>query len=306
MPKITVFTPSYNRAYILPQLYNSLARQTSGDFEWVVVDDGSTDNTSELLSQWEKSASFTIKWQTQPNQGKHIAINTGVLMASGELFFIVDSDDYLTNDAIEKVIGFWDSEERGNDISGIIGYRSFSASKLVGTPLPPDIKRCKLHETGMKYRSTGDKVVIYRTSILRRFPFPKFGNERFLGESYVFNQIDDEYDMVVMNDRVYMFQYQNDGLSQDFRKLYRNNPMGFLASTVQNLKYADTAKSRVKLQAHIQCLAMRTSSFRAWLRSFFSPTGILAVLPSIYLYYKIFIQKVSDVKPYEVSTEIKQ
>ena len=106
MPKITVFTPSYNRAYILPQLYNSLVGQTSGDFEWVVVDDGSTDNTSELLSQWEKSTSFTIKWQTQPNQGKHIAINTGVLMASGELFFIVDSDDYLTNDAIEKVIRF--------------------------------------------------------------------------------------------------------------------------------------------------------------------------------------------------------
>lgn len=86
MPKITVFTPSYNRAYILPKLYNSLVQQTSSDFEWVVVDDGSSDNTSELLSQWEKCASFPIKWQTQPNQGKHIAINTGVSMASGELF----------------------------------------------------------------------------------------------------------------------------------------------------------------------------------------------------------------------------
>lgn len=84
MPKITVFTPTYNRAYILPQLYNSLARQTSDDFEWVVVDDGSSDNTSELLTIWEKSANIPIKWQTQPNQGKHIAINTGVSMASGE------------------------------------------------------------------------------------------------------------------------------------------------------------------------------------------------------------------------------
>lgn len=306
MPKITVFTPSYNRAYILPKLYNSLVQQTSSDFEWVVVDDGSSDNTSELLSQWEKCASFPIKWQTQPNQGKHIAINTGVSMASGELFFIVDSDDYLTPDAIEKVIRFWESEQRGDDISGIIGYRSFASNKLVGTPLPPDIKRCKLYETGKKYNSAGDKVVIYRTSILRRFPFPKFGNERFLVESYVFNQIDDGYDMVVMNDRVYMFQYQNDGLSQDFRKLYRNNPMGFLASTTQNLKYANSIKSKVKLQAHIECLAIRTNNFRVWLRSFCCLAGILAVLPSIYLYYRIFIQKVSDVKPYEVSTEIKQ
>lgn len=109
-----------------------------------------------------------------------------------------------------------------------------------------------------------------------------------------------------MNDRVYMFQYQNDGLSQDFRKLYRNNPMGFLASTTQNLKYANSIKSKVKLQAHIECLAIRTNNFRVWLRSFCCLAGILAVLPSIYLYYRIFIQKVSDVKPYEVSTEIKQ
>lgn len=305
MPKITVFTPTYNRAYILPQLYNSLARQTSDDFEWVVVDDGSSDNTSELLTIWEKSANIPIKWQTQPNQGKHIAINTGVSMASGELFFIVDSDDYLTNDAIEKVIRFWESEHRGDNISGIIGYRSFSSDKLVGTLLPPNTKQCKLRETGKKYHSTGDKVVIYRTSILCRFPFPKFGNERFLGESYVFNQIDDEYDMVVMNDLVYMFQYQNDGLSQDFRRLYRNNPMGFLASVVQNLKYEYSTKSKIKLQAHIQCLAIRTNNFRVWLHSFFSLTGILASLPSLYLYYRIFIRKVSDVKPYEVSTDIK-
>lgn len=306
MPKITVFTPTYNRAYILPQLYNSLAWQTSGNFEWVVVDDGSSDDTSELLSRWEKNANFLIKWHTQSNQGKHIAINTGVSMASGELFFIVDSDDYLTPDAIEKVIRFWESEHRGDNVSGIIGYRSFASNKLVGTPLPPNIKQCKLRETGKKYHSTGDKVVIYRTSILQKFPFPKFGDERFLGESYVFNQIDDTYDMVVMNDRVYMFQYQNDGLSQDFRKLYRNNPMGFLASAVQNLKYEDTIKSKVKLQAHIQCLAIRTGNFQTWLRSFCSMTGILASLPSLYLYYRIFIQKVSDVKPYEVSTEIKQ
>lgn len=304
MPKITVFTPTYNRAYILPQLYNSLSCQTSNDFEWVIVDDGSSDNTSELLCDWERSAKFPIKWQTQSNQGKHIAINKGVSMASGELFFIVDSDDYLTNDAIEKVIKFWESELRSDDISGIIGYRSFAPNKLVGTPLPPDIKQCKLRDTGRKYNSFGDKVVIYRTSILQKFPFPKFGNERFLGESYVYNQIDDLYDMAVMNDCVYMFQYQNDGLSQDFRKLYRNNPMGFLASTLQRLKYENTIKSKIKLQAHIQCLAIHTHNFRVWLRSFCSMTGILASLPSLYLYYRIFIQKVSDVKPYEVSTEI--
>jgi len=89
MPKITVFTPTYNRAYILPQLYNSLVWQTSGNFEWVVVDDGSSDDTSELLSRWEKTANFPIKWHTQPNQGKHIAINTGVSMASGESLIVM-------------------------------------------------------------------------------------------------------------------------------------------------------------------------------------------------------------------------
>lgn len=287
----------------MSQLYESLKRQTCSDFEWVVVDDGSSDNTEALLSQWEKEGSIAIVWRRQPNQGKHIAINSGVSVAQGELFFIVDSDDYLTDDAVERVKAFWNQEERGTDISGIIGYRTFIGNRLVGTPLPANVKCCKLRDTGRLYHSVGDKVVIYRTSIMKRFPFPKFGNERFLGESYVFNQIDDLYDMVVMNDRVYMFQYQKDGLSQDFRKLYRNNPRGFLASAIQSLRYATSQREQIKTKAHIQCLSIKTADWKSWVRSVSSFNGVLAVLPALYLYHKIFIRKVCDVKPFEESSE---
>lgn len=300
---ITVFTPTYNRAYILPKLYESLCRQTSKAFEWIVVDDGSTDKTTELVKAWEQEDKVKIKYIKQENQGKHIAINTGVNHSSGELFFIVDSDDFLKDDAIEKISTFWKESDPDTNISGIIGYREFFDGRLVGKPLPSDVKRCKFRETWSKYGSSGDKVVIYKTNVLKKYSFPKFGNEKFLGEGFVFNQIDDEYDMLIMTDRIYCFGYQEDGLSQDFRKLYRNNPIGFLMWYEQQLTYSNTIKSKIKTTAHILNLGLKTKYFTKFFRHFFTPRGLVAFIPSLYLYNKIFIKKISDVKPFTVSAE---
>lgn len=303
MELLTIFTPTYNRAYILPQLYESLLRQTCTNFEWIIVDDGSSDCTEELVKRWIEEKKIRIIYKKQENQGKHIAINTGTVVASGELFFIVDSDDYLTDDAVEKVIYFWNKEAPADDVSGIISYRKFYDGRLVGTSLPDGLRRCKLRETKEKYASTGDKVVIYRTDILRAYPYPKFEGERFLGESYVFNQIDDHYDMLVLNDRVYYFAYQPDGLSQDFRKLYRQNPNGFLASFEQSVKYSTGYKGKMKLYAHIICLQIRLHKFSALFKGGDSILKIMAIPLGVGLYIKIFIRKVSDVKPFEQSED---
>lgn len=301
--KLTVFTPTYNRAYILPKLYESLKVQTSTDFEWVIVDDGSSDGTEQLVSSWKGTCGFDIRYIKQENQGKHIAINTGVTNARGLLFFIVDSDDMLKPDAVEKVNRFWETSTADDSVSGIISYREFFDGRLVGTSLPSSVTRCKLRDTSMKYNSVGDKVVIYRTDILRRFPYPKFGNERFLGESYVFNQIDNVYDMLVMDERIYRFGYQTDGLSQDFRKLYRNNPLGFKASFKQNASLYTAFKPKVKNSAHIMCLSIATGDAASFFAQMKSVYGLLAAPLSLILYFCIFVMKASDVKPFERSED---
>lgn len=303
MNLLTIFTPTYNRAYILPQLYASLTRQSSNNFEWVVVDDGSADETETLVQSWISENKIRIIYYKQPNQGKHIAINTGAKLAHGELFFIVDSDDYLTDDAVEKVNSFWNKEDPTEDISGIISYRKFHDGKLVGTSLPEGLKKCKLRETGSKYGSTGDKVVIYRTDVIKCYPYPKFEGERFLGESYVYNQIDDNYDMLILDDRLYYFAYQKDGLSQDFRKLYRNNPNGFLIDFEQSLKYCVGRKAKLKQYAHIVCLRIRLGTLHEYVVKGLALDKMLAIPLGIALYIKIFLLKASDVKPFEESED---
>lgn len=303
MNLLTIFTPAYNRGYILPNLYQSLLKQTDSHFEWVVVDDGSSDNTEELVKSWIKEGKISISYKKQSNQGKHIAINTGLALAKGELFFIVDSDDDLTPDAVYNVRGFWKSNQPKADISGIISYRQFRDGRLVGTRLPDNVNRCKLRETGSKYGSTGDKVVIYRTEVMRKFPFPKFEGERFLGESLMYNQIDDNYDMLVMNSRIYNFDYQEDGLSQDFRKLYRNNPNGFLLQYEQGGKYMVGFKAKLKNTAHIACLCWKLGKMKHYFFAGNFMMRLLAFPIGLALYHKIFVRKVSDVKPFVESED---
>ena len=296
MNLITVFTPTYNRAYILPQLYNSLLKQTDSRFEWVVVDDGSKDNTEELVNSWVKEDKIKIVFKKQENQGKHIAINTGISLASGELFFIVDSDDFITENAVEKIIFFWENNNPADNISGIISYRKFLDGRLIGTPLPEGLKSCKMWETFDKYNSIGDKVVVYRTDIFREYTYPKFGEERFLGESYVFNQIDERYDMLIMDERLYVCDYRSDGLSQDFRRLYRDNPRGFLAVYEQSVGHALSFSRRLKVVAHILCLRLKLHSFWAGLKGKNFFLKLIAIPLAFALYFKIFILKISDVK----------
>lgn len=295
---LTIFTPTYNRAYILPNLYESLVKQSSKDFEWVIVDDGSTDETEIIVKKWIAESKICIKYIKQENQGKHIAINTGIEHACGELFFIVDSDDSLKHHAVSTISEFWTSNN-DTDVSGIIGYREFSDGSLVGSKLPDDVRKCKLRDCN-RLGSEGDKVVIYRTDIFKQYKYPKFGNEKFLGESYVFNQIDDHYDMLVMNERIYSFAYQPDGLSQDFRILYQRNPLGFKAFYEQSIKYSDSFANRIKILAHLWCLGIATKKIPCSVKSIL---GCLTLPMGVALYLKIFVLKISDVKPYEQSKE---
>lgn len=224
--KITVFTPTYNRAYIIETLYHSLRRQTFRDFEWVVVDDGSTDNTEELINGWKNVNDFPITYFKQPNRGKCSAINKGLDLAKGELFFTVDSDDYLTDDALEKVAR-WESQlEDKTKYCGFAGNLGTSENETANT----------LFEGGCfdgtafdRYgKADGERAMVFYTEIHKQYKYPIFQTEKFMTEAVVYNRMaHDGYKMRFYNDIIWIYEYKEDGLTKAGSKLFINNPYGY-------------------------------------------------------------------------------
>ncbi|MDW8320127.1 MAG: glycosyltransferase family A protein [Armatimonadota bacterium] len=213
-PFFTVFTPTYNRAHLLTTAYRSLCGQEGSSFEWLVVDDGSTDNTRQLVEQWQQHASFPIRYYYQPNSGKHAAINRAVQLASGELMIILDSDDWLAQDALTSIRGVWESipvEERERFV-GVVGLYAFSDNRVVGQPFPHSPMDTDALELQIRYRVRGDKFGANRVDVLRQFPFPE-NLGRFVPESLVWNRIASRYKLRCVNQIWAHTQYHSDGLS---------------------------------------------------------------------------------------------
>lgn len=234
---ITVFTPAYNRAHLLPRLYESLKAQTYKDFEWVVVDDGSKDNTREVVERYATTAPFPVRYYHQENGGKHRAINRGVREAKGELFFIADNDDWLTPDAIETVITEYD-QVRGDDVfAGVCGLDAYENGQTVGSGLPQDTIECNAHEIRYTYYVTGDLKEVFRTSVLKEVPFPDNEGERFCPEALVWNRIALKYKLRYFNKPIYIAEYQPDGLTANIMRVRHFSPLASMA-TYAELRHA--------------------------------------------------------------------
>lgn len=228
---ITVITPVYNRAYIIEKLYQSLLRQTSQSFEWIIVDDGSTDGLKDLVKGWESN--IDIVYLHQENGGKHRALNYGLQYAKGEYTFIIDSDDYLVEDAIET-INEWVVESYSETIAGISGTRgNYKNGKLelIGN-FPNTDKVIATNLERRKKRLSGDKAEIYKTDILKQFPFPEFDNEKFIPENVVWDQIALNGFQIIWNRKILVIcDYLPDGLTRANKKeQFRNNFEGFITS----------------------------------------------------------------------------
>ncbi|TGN26696.1 glycosyltransferase family 2 protein [Empedobacter tilapiae] len=222
---ITVFTPSYNREKFLPKLYSSLLRQTFKDFEWVIVDDGSSDNTTELVNRWKEEGFIKIKYFKKNNGGKHRAINKGLELASGELFFIVDSDDYLTDNALEIVCKYYEPIKNNDNIIGVTGFRAYSDGSFIGgRRFPNEITDSNLIERRTKYGVTADLAHVIKTHIFRKFLFPDISGENFVAESIVWNRMSIDYKMRYFNEAIYIGEYLEEGLSSNsIRNRIKNN-----------------------------------------------------------------------------------
>ena len=224
--KITVFTPTYNRAYIIENLYRSIQRQSFRDFEWVVVDDGSTDGTEELFQKWQQEGNdFSIRYVKQENGGKCRAINRGMKEARGELFFNIDSDDYLTDDALEK-IARWETElpKEGN-------FCGFSANLGFSPTETPN----RIFEEGYldgdaftRYgEADGERAMIFYTDIMRRYPYPEFPGEKFMTEAVTWNRMAwDGLKVRYYNDIIWIYEYKPDGLTNAGYQVFLDNPWG--------------------------------------------------------------------------------
>lgn len=221
----TVFTPTFNRAALLPRLYESLCRQTFRDFEWVIVDDGSTDNTAAVVDGFRgKENLFPIRYFRKVNGGKHTAINYGVQKASGELFLILDSDDELPPDSLSIVADVYSGVKDAPGFAGVCGLDATFDGHIIGSGLPEETVDSSGIEVRFKMGVTGDMKEVFRTSVMREFPFPEIQSERFCPEILVWNRIATRYKLRYFNRVIYLAEYQPEGITAAITRVRMQSP----------------------------------------------------------------------------------
>lgn len=224
---ITILTPTYNRASLLPRLFDSLLRQTNKAFEWIVVDDGSTDDTREVVANLKEKCggAFPMGYVYKANGGKHMAINIGAERARGELLFIADSDDLLTDDALETVENSWHDISDDKSFAGIAGLDiTMDTREVIGSGLPQEQIDCNAIDIRYRHHVTGDMKEVFRTEVLREFPFPEFAGERFCPEQLVWFRMARRYRLRYINKPIYIADYQPDGITAGITRARMRNP----------------------------------------------------------------------------------
>jgi len=250
--KLTVFTPTFNRASTISRTYNSLQKQTCKDFEWLIVDDGSTDNTEELICSWlGEDNAFQINYIKQSNGGKYRAYNNGLRNAKGVLFFCVDSDDWLPENSVELIVNHYDELLANNTLAGITALKEFPNKTLIGKPHRIGIHQSSLYNLELIGQG-GERSRVFKTHVARQYPFPEETNELFVTESVIYDRYEGEYEFLVTNDVLTTCEYQQEGLSCNPRKLMLKNPAGYKLYFAQRLDMTPYFLERIKfvLQYH--------------------------------------------------------
>lgn len=245
---ITVFTPTYNRKELLERLFLSLQKQTVNNFEWMIVDDGSTDNTREYIKKISTIAKFNILYIYKENGGKPSAHNEALKNCNTEFILIVDSDDILVDDAIEVLNAKCNIIRSKDNTSGIIGNKGYIGdnSKVIGTKIP-NVEYASGLELYQRFNFKGETLRLYKTEVLKKYPFPIIKNEKFIPENVVFDKIDQHYKMLVINEVLYLCEYQENGLSNNISNVRKRNPIGYSLSLKSSAETALTIKKKFGL-----------------------------------------------------------
>ena len=278
MPTLTIFTPAYNRAHTLPRTYESLLSQDCKDFVWLIVDDGSSDNTAELVRGWQKNANgFDIRYIYKENGGMHTAHNTAYEHIDTELNVCIDSDDCMAKGAVCKILTKW-NEVKGLGYAGLIGLDADLEGNLIGAGFPEGMTETTL----MGYYAaggSGDKKLVYRTDVIKQYPpYPVFEGERYVALAYKYRLIDQDYKLAVIDEVLCNVEYQADGHSTGMWREYVRSPKGFAFWRKVCMQYPESKKRLI-----VDCIHYCSSSIIAKNRSYIneSPRKILTVLSTI-------------------------
>ena len=239
---LTIFTPTYNRAALLPRLYESLKQQKLYNFEWVIVDDGSVDVTEEIVREFINASPFPIIYYQQNNQGKHIAINQGVQLAKNSLFFIVDSDDFLVADATDQIQKYYLQIQHKDEIAGVSFRRGYSETEVIGFPKHFDDFVANVFTFRLKKKISGDMAEVYKTEVLRNFTFPTVENEKFCAEGLIWNRIGLSYKLLWTSHLIYICNYLEGGLTDGSISNRKKS------STYATLYYSELSKSPISIK----------------------------------------------------------
>lgn len=249
-PFLTVFTPAYNRAYTLPRTYESMKSQKNTDFIWLVVDDGSSDNTAELVRQWQAEENdFEIRYIYKENGGMHTAHNVAYAMIDTELNTCVDSDDALAPDAVQIIFDAW-QKVRDKGYAGLLALDSEFGGKLIGSGFPEGLTETTL---GGYYRNggSGDKKLILRTDVVHQYPsYPTFEGERFVPLGSLYTMIDRDYKLSVLDQVVCLVEYMPDSSTNNMLRQYYRNPNGFRYGRLVTLTEPTTWKRKLTVYIH--------------------------------------------------------
>lgn len=238
MKTLTVFTPTFNRAFCLQQLYQSLLEQTNNDFLWLLIDDGSTDTTKDLVASWIADNKIEIQYIYKKNEGMHSGHNTAYAAINTELSICVDSDDYMPNDAVDLILTKW-NQTKDTNVAGLIGLDAFKDGSVVGDTIPTTLTTSTLNDLYQKHKITGDKKVVIRTSVVKEFPsYPIFENERLVPLGVLYLMIDQKYEWICTNDVYCIVEYLPDGSSKTIIKQYKESPKGFGYSRLVEMNYS--------------------------------------------------------------------
>ena len=246
---ITILTPAYNRGHLLGKLYQSLVKQDFEDFEWVIVDDGSSDSTTDIVDKFIQDKKIIISYIKQSNEGKHRALNRGVIESKGELILIVDSDDSLPKNSLSVINRYYLEIKDNPLIGGVCGLMAHHDGTIIGERKICSSMNLSSIEMRYKYGFVGDVCEVFKTEILREFPFPEIENEKFCPEALVWNRIATKYKLHYFNEVIYYRDYLDGGLTSKIVRIRMNSPIASMICYAElnqlDIPFKDKVKAAV-------------------------------------------------------------
>ena len=261
--RLTIFTPTYNRRELLTRTYNSLCKQNSKDFEWLIVDDGSTDNTGDLVKKWIEDKIIDIKYYYKANGGKMRAHNMGVKLANAPLFLCVDSDDYLIETAVCDLLEVYDlckgKTKDGKKVAGVVAHKGADSNKLLGTSDFPEGELSTLYDLYLR-GFAGETTLMYETDMLRQFMFPEIDGEKYVPEDYIYDKIDSVCVLAILPKIITICEIVEAGYTDSVPRLKRENPRAWYLYYEQRARITPMSMLRIKYLGRYIIYAIRTKT----------------------------------------------